>query len=347
MKFLLILLSCILLINDLHSQDIEIIQEVDDYHNVLRYEILNDSLLVVLDNGNKSDLLSLVNIASGEIVGSTRKGNGPGEISGRAIRIYVDRKRELIKVWDYGQLSMDTYDYDFNLLSEKLVDPPGMTLSAVPLNKDKILTLNLDTKSLAKIYDTKADSVTKTIKYTDQSLNYLGPIKANPLLKQGHYLMDNARVYASSKYSSVIFCLNEDGIKYIVPGVLESKFPEMDVDDGYSLPSMHEYVHSTLDMSIYDNKIYLLTSGKSISFVKGMWAYMNGKVDQKFSELRMAKEIYVYQVNDGAYLEKITLPYSVKLAKYYDDKIYCLKEDEKGYQSIVILANRNAHSKHF
>ncbi|MGM0586817.1 MAG: 6-bladed beta-propeller [Bacteroidota bacterium] len=313
----------------------------NEVYNVSDFKVVNDSLMVIYDRGRKGQEISLININTHKVVGSTRIGKGPGEISDKMVRLFVDRENQSIYVSDFGQLSISTFDYHFNLVDEQVLDIDGPPmLMAVPLASHKKLIFDMGSESFARLYDTEQSEELLRYPFVQADNDYLLPIQANPLMKQGVMCLgsSNRNVIYASEYSSVIINITEQGFSYIHLGKPNLPYPQYEVEQGtLAIPRTDEFTFSTMDLSVDGGAVYVLHSGKKAGTMKSMWAVVSGNIDQLMSDLKSSNQILVYDEATGSYHEMLKLPFETKKAKIYRDRAYLLHENEQGEQTIVSL----------
>jgi hypothetical protein len=318
------------------QQPAEVFSEV---YNVNDFKVINDSLMVIYDPGRKGQEISLINSMAKEVVGSTRIGKGPGEISGKMIRIFVDRNQQRIHIFDYEQVSITTFDYQFNVTNEQVLEVEGPPLlTAIPVSDSRILVQDMGRANFARLYDLDQRKELNSYPFENEGLDYLQPVQANPLMKQGVicYGSNYKSIIYTTEYSSILIRMTEQGYSYLTLGSPNLPYPEYEVEDAVmAVPSTDEYTFSTLDLSVNERRIYILHSGKEAGTMKSMWAVVRGKIDQLMSELERSDQLLVYDETTGNYQKTLTLPFETKLAKVYHNRIYMLKETEQGEQFIV------------
>ena len=337
MKIILITLFCTIFYFYASAQEV---YTYDNLNNPDNFFVVDDSLLIVYDNSSKDEALCLINIYNFDVINCIRGGRGPGEFSGQAVHILIDRTDELIYAWDYGLQRVTKFNYQLNYIEDLPISERFRgALAILPFDDSHQLYLRMNEDSFGEIVEINKDSI---ITYIDNDHDPLAPIGDNFLLKQGTYSLDGKYnfIIFTSKYSSIILKVSPSGLEFVSLGKPGIPFPEREKDGEYGIPSLHKYTTSTIDASVFNEKLYTLHSGKSTTYRKAFWYILRGIILELAEELETGNKLLVYNLNNGMFINEINLPYDARKAKIFKDKVFVLHDTKDGFViSVVPLAN--------
>lgn len=298
--------------------------------------VVNDSTLLIFEKANRSESLYLYSMVSGKTKNFLQIGRGPGEFSGNGTHILINYENNEIIMWDYGLQRLSKYSLELDYVKDfNDSEYFSGSLASFPVEGKFQLFLRMSEDSFAEIVDIESDSIITVINNNNE---ILVPLKSNFLLKQGTYTFGNngESIIFASKYSSVIAKITKTGLNYITLGKPDIPFPLRDKNDEYGIPSLHEYTSSTMDISVFDNKIYVLHSGKKTSYREAFWHLIRGKIMELQENLNLAQRLFIYDFNDGELIREIELPFEVRKAKVFKDTIYTLSDAEEDAKITII-----------
>ena len=327
MKKIFVFLFLLIATTSLKAQDF---YSFDALVNPKNFNVLNDTTLLIYDKDRIEEELCLNNIYSFEILNCTRFGKGPGELSGNAVHIFLDREKKEIIIWDFGLQRITKFSDKLVYLNDSNIsDRFRGVLSILPINESHQLYLRMNEDSFAEVVNIKKDSVVSVV---DNENEYLFPVKNNFLLKQGYYTFDgdSESILFTSKYSSILMKISITGLDFLTLGEPNIPFPEREKNDEYGIPSLHKYTTSSLDASINQGNIYILHSGKKTKYREAFWYLVRGRILELQEKLDRGKELLVYNLKNGDFIKRLELPFEVKKAKVFNNNVYALRDTEEG-----------------
>lgn len=305
--------------------DLTFFGEPDDFF------VLNDTTLLVYNSQKTNQEVCLINMQTADVKNCIRKGRGPGEVSGLAMRFFINRKERTIYIWDGGNKTLSLFSFDLALL--KTIPRPSLSeirgaRYRVPLGNGDEFVSTFKVGLFGYYYSASNNDITPLS--VDSEL--IKPAKENPLLLQGDYAVDwqNHAMVFVTEFSSVVFKLKNAEIDFLTLGKPNLPFPENDVESGFALPRMSTYTFASIDVSIDNNHIYVLHSGKKPTRRKTIWFELRDRLEEYAYQLLESETILVYDLENGEYIKSIHLPENAIKAKVYNGKAYSLvrgKED--------------------
>lgn len=295
--------------------------------------LLNDSTLVLHDYSNEDMHICLYLISIEEYGTCIVNGNGPGEVSGNLTRISVNYENEEIYVWDGGNYRFSLYDNELkfieNISLPKIEDHNFSKPSyRIPLGDNDEFLINTYKRGIFGKYYTASENKLTTLNIYDDLID---PVKKNPLLLQGKYAIDwkSNSLILTSDHSSFMVKISNSSVDYLTLGEPNIPFPKNKNEYDLALPEVSTYTHSTIDISISNNLIYVLHSGKKPKKREVLWYAVRARFEELIQKLESSNTILVYDLETGAFIEKIILEDEVYLAKVFNGSLYTLKRGKE------------------
>lgn len=290
--------------------------------------VLTDSTLLIYDPNNTDNEVCLVNLnydifsQSGNCI---RKGRGPGEISTLAMRFFNNETEQKVYIWDGGNSTLNTYSYDLEFLRslqrpEK--DESRRARYRIPLgNGDEYLS-TFKVGSFGYYYSSEEDSMFNLFINSD----LIEPAKTNPFYLQGVYDVDwnTGSLVFVTEYSSLVLKIRNKNTECVTLGEPNLEFPENEVENGFSVPIMSTYTFSSVDVSVNNDKIFVLHSGKKPTRAKTLWYDIRNRLDEYANDLLESKTVLVYNLDDCSYIGNQELTQKAQRVKVFNNKVYSL-----------------------
>lgn len=295
------------------------------------FYVVNDSTLLVYDSQRTNEEVCLFSITTGENLSCIKKGKGSGEITGNLTRFFVNQNKEEIYIWDGGSRRLSLFSDELQYI--QTVPTPktnrennSSATYRIPLgNGDEFLVNTYQRGVYGDFYSSSEMELTSLPITSD----LIEPAKTNPLLLQGKYIIDwntNSMIF-TCKYSSLILKINNAEVDYITLGEPNLPFPEN--EEEMSLPRESTYTYSSMDTSNDEDFIYILHSGKKAKLREQIWYELRGKEEELYEKLQNSQTILVYDLETGAFIEKIILEEEAYLAKVFNGSLYTLKRGKE------------------
>lgn len=305
-----------------NSKDLRIIGEPNNFF------VLNDTTLIVYDDQNKDREVCLINTEipfEENEKNCIRKGRGPGEISGLAMRFYIDREQNQIYIWDGGNKNLNLYSYELDYI--KTIPHPGFdevrgARFRVPLGNGDEFISTFKVGLFGYYFSAQDNQITPIPVQSD----LVEPAKTNPLLLQGDYAVDwesNSMIFVT-EFSSLVLKIKDAKVNFLTLGDPNLPFPENEKESGFALPRMSTYTFASIDVSIDNNIVYILHSGERPSRRKTIWYELRDRLDEYADQLLESKKVLVYNMENGNFHRNIELDQKAIKSKVYNGKIYYL-----------------------
>lgn len=314
-------------------------QEYELFGNPENFVVLTDSTVMLYDPDNTNQEVCVLNLKYKYFDQEKlciRKGRGPGEVSTLALRFFNNQKDQEIYIWDGGNKNLNVYSY--NLSYKRTIRRPdfGKVLGAryrIPLpNGDEYIS-TFKKGSFGYYYSRKEDTLINLPIESD----LIEPAKSNPLYLQGDYDVDwdSGSLVFVTEYSSVILKIKNKATECVTLGEPKLEFPENDIEDGFAIPRMSTYTFSSLDVSIKNNKIFVLHSGKKPTKRKTIWYELRDKLDEYADQLLESKTVLVYNLENCSYEKTLELSRKAIRAKVHNQKVFSLVRNKEDSALII------------
>lgn len=293
----------------LSFNDWKLISKLDNsLYNPQNIWFVNDSSLVINDLANSNSPVQLLNTKNDEVTASLRTGRGPSETSSTFYKHITSLENKLM-LWDAGLNRISMYDHNLNHID----DFYGSALEskfyqAGVINDSTFFTID-GTNEFLKVWRFKSNQINKKDLLWSISIDdyeEFEPLSNFILLQTFFYTSSGGATYFSFEFSSIIFAIDERGLKFINDAPDNIPLPIHDENQVFSLPVMGEHPEGSRDISVDDNFIYVLFNGKTISKFEQIRYSMN--FEKLIEKVKHSQRVLIYDKNTGEFVKEIELP---------------------------------------
>lgn len=267
-----------------------------------------------------------INFENDEVISVLRKGRGPGEVSEIFYKNFTRFSNGNVLLWDAGLNRTTVYNSELEYVADLKGDGIRSKLYHVELvNDSTIVTFSVGDHFL------KACRMSDDFRIEKEDLLWQKSVKeipelsslANPVMLQTLFF-DNydGVLYIIFEYSSMLVAINENGIEFITNGPDKILNPDPREGSGYSLPTMGKHPEGARDVTVDDNFIYVVFSGKNVSRFEQMRYSFN--FDVLIDKIKHSKRLWVFDKDSGVFIKEIELPISARAFKVLGKNAYLL-----------------------
>lgn len=288
--------------------------------NINHIQLDDEEYLVVADYADNNRPIKFFNLPSMDLESYLSSGEGPGEVSERGFKSFSTIADSLLLVWDAENMRAMIYDTDFNYMSEvagledyrlyyyaAVTDSYAIGISRIA-GRDfvEIFTLNHTSNGRFETYREKVVSTPRELINANQ----------NMLLRQGSLSCDENNCVIGFTYSSVIMFFSGNQLLWVSSEPEAYYLPDYDgieTNGGqrvYRAPDLAEHPYGIIDVSVNDEYVFVLYSGKKGPDPSGISGFISRATFDP-DEILHSDRLFIYD-HEGNFIKEVRLPMEAK-----------------------------------
>lgn len=343
MKTLTGLLPCVVLTTvSLYAQP-QSLEEVRRYEgkmaNPKEVTVTEEGHALLLDPGRPQAALTLVDLENRQEVARVARGNGPGLIRTEGNHVLTQGEERTFWVWQRDGKQLSIFDRELQHRASRTLSEAGDGL--FPLNDSTALVVpSLSTENTLFEYRRIADG-RRIADAADQKVStdvhsLFSPLEENPMLRQGHYVVDQGEAVIAFRFSSALVQLDDEGVRRVVGGEDVIPFPDYDFrsDKGdqrsYQAPDVTEHPIATMDLAVDDRYIYVLHHGETfdVGTLSRFTKAVRGRMEAAIEEWELTERVLIYDRASLKFVRELTLPHGARAIDVDENYLYVLTTDD-------------------
>ncbi|WP_018128004.1 BF3164 family lipoprotein [Balneola vulgaris] len=287
--------------------------------------VLEEDRILVNDPVDNVYPIRSINFTLDEEVAHLREGRGPGEVSPMFYKRFTKFSNGDLLIWDAGLSRIGVFtanlthkrDLTWNTFEAKIYQ-------AALINDSTLVTIDYS-ENFLKAWRINKTGFSESDLLWQHSLSKSPELKAlsNPLMLQTLlFANDGERLLIAFKYSSLIINVTEAGVHYLTDGPEGIPIPNPQIKGGFSLPDINIHPVGAIDISVGEDYIYVVFSGRIVS--KSELQEYASDIDLLLEQVEHANRLWVFDKSNGDFVKEVNLPKSAKSFQIIGRKAYLL-----------------------
>ena len=335
------LITCLVLTTfSLYAQP-QSLEEVGRYEgkmaNPKDVTVTADGHALLLDPARREAGLTLIDLEQQQEVARVASGYGPGLIRMEGNQVLTQSEDSTLWLWQRSGKQLSIFEKKLQHHASRTLSDAGDGL--FPLNDStavaaKSLSSGKTLFEYHSINDGYRFAKSSNPDVTANAHPLLGPLGKNPMLRQGHYVVDEGEAFIAFRFSSTILKLDNDGVQQVIPGQNAIPFPKYEVrsDDsnGYQAPDVTEHPIATTDLSLGDRYVYVLHHGETfdIGTLSQFTKAVRGRMEAAVEEWELTNRLLIYDRSSLEFVRELELPHEARAISVDADHLYILTVDD-------------------
>jgi len=291
--------------------------------------VWGDGNIYVIDPQNPDYIVYRVVPGSSQSEDLIRVGAGPGEASGMGSKVLQPLGQDRYFFFDAGLQRGAIYDRQFQLMHTIRNTVTGNALSLFVVTDSTIAVLDMTPNNLITFYrlNHSYHLSSKPLKEIPVDFSKATmPIGKNPLLKQGDYSFDSNGLIISFTFSTILILIDNNlNVKMIDPLPTSIPFPKSR-ELTYQMPDIGRYPVAVLDVALDKNWIYVLFSGKQVSWRMSLKYLIKGEMYKVEEYVELSDVVYIINRLTGKLAYELKLPVKANKIEVDKNRIYVLSK---------------------
>lgn len=291
------------------------------------FHVVGEDRAIVIEPLSDRDVVTLVNLETGNVIASLRAGRGPGEVHPTGKKVLSRFTNDHLWLWDSVLRRGMLLDNEL-LYIEDVDTGEGNFLFALPISENNVVTWSFLSRSeLFTIRNLDGLTIGETThSYLYDEFGEFNPIPKNPLSRQGPTVSDGSAIYQGYFFSSNLLKVDHNGeIQYVTGHEMSIPFPDYDSEPGViEAPDHGEFPEATMSLAVNNQYLFVLHSGRIFEegLVRSMYLQLTGRWEELNAQYDHSDRLLVYDKQNGKFIREIALPEKAHKISATDDHLY-------------------------